>query len=66
MAKLKLKTHQSTVKRVKFTKSGKLKRRKASQGHKLEKKSSGKKRGYNMLRDVAKSDIQRIRRLIGK
>jgi len=66
MAKLKLKTHQGTAKRVKLTKRSKLKMRKASQGHKLEKKTSQKKGGFNRLRDVAKSDIKRIRVLIGK
>lgn len=66
MAKFKIKTHQSTAKRVSLTKRYKLKMRKAAQGHKLEKKPSGKKGGFHKLRNVAKSDIKRIRRLIGK
>jgi len=66
MAKFKLKTHQSTAKRVRLTKRYKLKMRKAAQGHKLEKKTSQKKGRFHKLQDVAKSDIKRIRRLIGK
>lgn len=66
MAKFKIKTHQSTAKRVSLTKRYKLKMRKASQGHKLEKKTSQKKGSFHKLRDVSKSDIKRIRILIGK
>ncbi|MBU1082961.1 50S ribosomal protein L35 [Patescibacteria group bacterium] len=66
MAKYKLKPHKGTVKRVKLTKKGKLKVSKASQGHKLEKKPSSKKGTFHKLRNVSKSDIKRIRILIGK
>ena len=60
----KIKTHKGTAKRIRLTKSGKLKRRKAFQSHNLEKKSSTRKRTYRRSQDIAKSDVKRIRRLI--
>lgn len=60
----KIKTHKGTSKRVRITKSGKIKRRKAFQSHNLEKKSATRKRGYRKSQLVAKSDIKRIRKLI--
>lgn len=60
----KIKTHKGTAKRIRLTKSGKLKRRKAFQSHNLEKKSSTRKRSYRHPQDIAKSDVKRIRRLL--
>jgi len=60
----KIKTHKGTSKRVRITKTGKVIRRKASQSHNLEKKSSTRKRGYRKSQSVAKSDVKRIRKLI--
>jgi large subunit ribosomal protein L35 len=61
----KIKTHKTASKRFRLTKSGKLQRRRASQAHKLEKKSSNRKRGYRKIKNVAPADINRIRKLLG-
>ncbi|MFH0912462.1 MAG: 50S ribosomal protein L35 [Patescibacteria group bacterium] len=63
MAK-KIKTHQGTAKRIKITRGGKMKRRKACQSHNLEKKSATRKRNYQKMQDVARSAQKRVRRLL--
>jgi len=60
----KIKTHKGASKRVRVTKTGKIKRRKAFQSHNLEKKSSTRKRVYRRSQGVAKADIKKIRKLI--
>lgn len=42
----KLKTHQGSKKRIKFTGTGKLRRRRAFRSHLLTKKRSSRKRNY--------------------
>jgi len=61
----KMKTHKGLKKRIKITKSGKLKRRKAFASHLREKKSSSRKRTYQSPQDVSKSDRKRVHRLLG-
>ncbi|MFH1088270.1 MAG: 50S ribosomal protein L35 [Patescibacteria group bacterium] len=62
----KIKTHKGTAKRVTITKSGKLKRRHASQSHNLEKKSSARKQQYRKAQDISASGQKRVRRLLAK
>jgi large subunit ribosomal protein L35 len=59
------KSHSGTKKRIKVTGSGKLLREKAGKRHLLEKKSSHKTRALSGNTEVASSDSQRIRRLLG-
>ena len=60
----KIKTHKGTAKRVKLTKNGKIKRRRASQSHNLEKKSATRKRIYRKPENIAKADRKNIKKLI--
>jgi large subunit ribosomal protein L35 len=60
----KLKTHKGTYKRIKITKSGKLKRRRAYRSHLREKKSARRKRRYKGTINVNKADKKSIKRLI--
>lgn len=60
----KIKTHKGTAKRIRITKSGKVKRRRASQSHNLEKKSAARKRVYRKPENISKADVKRIRKLI--
>ena len=59
------KTHSGTKKRIKVTGTGKLLRERAGKRHLLEKKSSHKTRQLSGNTEVASSDAQRIRRLLG-
>ena len=61
----KQKTHSGTKKRVKVTGSGKLLREKANRRHLLEHKSSKRTRRLEGVTEVAKSDVKRIKRLLG-
>ncbi|MBA7490355.1 50S ribosomal protein L35 [subsurface metagenome] len=61
---MKLKTHKGMAKRIKKTKRGKLKRRAATVGHLLRKKSSRVKRAHEGLFDVAKANEKQVKRLI--
>ncbi len=59
----KLKTHKGIKKRVKVTKSGKIKRRKAFRGHILTKKSSKRKRHLKkpkMMDDFHKKKYKKL------
>lgn len=60
----KMKTHKATVKRVRFTSSGKLVHKPACQAHLLSKKSSKRKRKFAIMADVAPVDAARFRKLI--
>ncbi len=60
----KLKTHKGTAKRIKITKSGKLKRRRAYRSHLREKKSKKRKRKYKGMIDISKKDKKNIKKLI--
>jgi len=60
----KIKTHKGTAKRIKITRTGKLKRRRSFQGHNLEKKSAIRKQGFHKMRDVSSADQKNVRRLL--
>lgn len=60
------KTHSGTAKRIKVTGRGKLLREKAGHRHILEKKPSKLTRRLEGTTDVAKSDVKRIKRLLGR
>ena len=61
----KLKKHSGTKKRFKVTATGKLLRRKAMKSHILEKKSPKRKREFTQDQPVHKSDVKRVKKLLG-
>ena len=61
----KMKTHRAAAKRFRKTASGKLKRRKAYKSHILAKKSRKRKRGLRKAALIAKSDLRRVKRMLG-
>lgn len=61
----KQKTHKSTAKRVKQTKSGKLLREHSYANHFLHKKSSSRKRAYNQKHRVDSSQRKNVKRVLG-
>ena len=63
---MKQKTHKGTAKRIKVTGSGKLRREQAGKRHLNEKLSSKRRRKLSGTTDVAKSDVKRTKRLLGK
>lgn len=65
MAKLKLKTHKGTAKRVKITRTGKVLRGRAFGAHFLEKKSEGRKRVIAKKALIKGKMIKRIKRALG-
>ncbi|MCI2418012.1 50S ribosomal protein L35 [Saccharopolyspora sp. K220] len=60
------KTHKGTAKRFKVTGTGKLRREQAGRRHILEKKSSRVTRRLEGTEAVAKADVKRIKRLLGR
>lgn len=60
----KIKTHKATVKRFKITRNKKVLRRKAGQDHFNSKESGNTKRNKRKDREVSKTDIKNIRKLI--
>ncbi|MGP4019544.1 50S ribosomal protein L35 [Saccharopolyspora sp. 5N708] len=62
----KFKTHKGTAKRIKVTGTGKLRREQAGRRHILEKKSSRVTRRLEGTEEVAKADVKRIKRLLGR
>ncbi|HVI69819.1 MAG TPA: 50S ribosomal protein L35 [Magnetospirillaceae bacterium] len=65
MAKLKLKTHKGTAKRVRITRTGKVLRGRAFGTHFLEKKSEGRKRVIAKKALIKGKMIKRIKRALG-
>ena len=61
----KLKTHKSTAKRVKQTRTGKLLREHSYKSHFLHKKSSARKRAYKKMHQVDDSRSKHIKRALG-
>ena len=61
----KMKSHTGTGKRVKLTGSGKLVRQKAGKRHNLEKKPSKMTRRMSGVAEFDKTDVKRLRRLLG-
>jgi large subunit ribosomal protein L35 len=60
------KSHSGTSKRFKVTGSGKLMREKAGKRHLLEKKPSKLTRRLSGAIELAKSDVARVNRLLGR
>ncbi|MDK8763209.1 50S ribosomal protein L35 [Corynebacterium sp. MSK218] len=63
---MKQKTHKGTAKRIKVTGSGKLRREQANRRHLLEGKPSKRTRRLKGDEDVARADIKRVKRLLGR
>ena len=61
----KQKTHSGASKRIKITGSGKLLRRRPSGNHFLQKKSSSRKRGFNLDHKISKADRNTVKKQIG-
>ena len=61
----KTKTGSGAKKRFKVTGTGKLLRRHAMKSHNLTKKSSKRKRGFGKDYVVAKTDVPRLKKLLG-
>jgi large subunit ribosomal protein L35 len=61
----KMKTHRGAAKRFKLTAKGKVKRGHAMHSHILTKKSQKRKRNLRGTTILAKSDEQRVKRLLG-
>jgi len=66
MAKIKIKTNKSAAKRFKRTKSGKIKRYKASKSHLQTKKTSKRKKNLRKSGLVSKSEIKKINKMLPK
>jgi large subunit ribosomal protein L35 len=60
------KTHSGISKRIKVTGTGKLLRQKAGLRHKLEKKPSTMTRRLSGTTEVAKADVSRVNKLLGR
>jgi len=60
----KLKTNRGAAKRLRFTKTGKIKKRKAGRGHVLGKKTRKRKRHLRKSDYLSKVEEKRIRRLL--
>ncbi|GEL19862.1 50S ribosomal protein L35 [Pseudonocardia asaccharolytica] len=60
------KTHSGTAKRVRITGTGKLRRQQAGLRHRLEVKSSKEKRDLSGTVPVAKADVKRVKKLLGR
>jgi len=61
----KQKTNSGAKKRFKISSRGKLLRRRAMRSHKLEKKSSKRKRSLDRVTPVHGRDVKSIRKLLG-
>jgi large subunit ribosomal protein L35 len=61
----KTKTHSAAKKRFRLTGSGKLVRRHGMKSHLLEHKTAKRKRGFRKTYDVAKADVNGVKRLLG-
>ncbi|RIV37744.1 50S ribosomal protein L35 [Micromonospora radicis] len=62
----KMKSHTGTGKRVRVTGKGKLLKEQANKRHLLEKKSSTRTRRLTGVVEVAKADVKRIKKLLGR
>ena len=61
----KIRTHSGTAKRIKLTKSGKLKHGHANANHFLQKKSASRKRQYAVDGEVKGRSRTNIKRALG-
>lgn len=62
----KMKPHSGTKKRIKITGTGKLRREQTNRRHYLEWKPSKQRRRLEGETSVAKADVPRVKRLLGK
>lgn len=62
----KMKTHKGAKSRFKVTGSGKVRRRSSGLNHFLGKKTAKQKRRLEKMAPVHKSDVKRIRRMMGE
>jgi large subunit ribosomal protein L35 len=62
----KMKSHTGIGKRVRVTAKGKIFAQSAGMRHNLEKKSSTRTRRLSGLTEVAKVDVKRIKKLLGR
>ena len=62
----KMKTHSGASKRFRVTGKGKLRRQKAGLRHKLERKPSSMTRRMSGTTEVAKPDLKKVRKLLGR
>jgi large subunit ribosomal protein L35 len=62
----KMKTHSGASKRFRVTGKGKLRRQKAGLRHKLERKPSSMTRRMSGTTEVAKADLKKVRKLLGR
>lgn len=62
----KMKTHSGMAKRVKITGTGKIVAQPAGHVHKLEAKSSSRKRRLSGTDVIAKADVKRVKRMLGR
>ncbi|MDN5914596.1 MAG: 50S ribosomal protein L35 [Pseudonocardia sp.] len=60
------KTHKGTAKRVRTTGSGKLMRQQTGLRHRMEVKSSKETRDLSGIVPVAKADVKRVKKLLGR
>ncbi|MCK4240792.1 MAG: 50S ribosomal protein L35 [Candidatus Atribacteria bacterium] len=60
----KMKTHRSSAKRFKITKSGKILRSKAYKSHILTKKTTKRKRNLRKSTEVSSADAKRVKALL--
>ena len=60
------KTHSGASKRFRITGSGKIRRQKAGLRHNLEKQSAAVKRRLSGTTEVAKADIAKVKKLLGR
>jgi large subunit ribosomal protein L35 len=61
----KQKTHSGAKKRFKVTGSGKVMHEQVNKKHRLEVKTSKRSRKLSMDKEVAPSDVKRVKRLLG-
>jgi len=62
----KMKSHSGMGKRARLTGGGKVIKEQANRRHKLEVKSSRRKRKLAGTVDVSKADIRRVKKLLGR
>jgi large subunit ribosomal protein L35 len=62
----KQKTNSGAKKRFKVTGTGRILRRHAMKSHNLEKKTAKRRRGFRRDHDVDESNVQDVRRLLGR
>ena len=59
-----MKTHKSSAKRFKISKSGKILRSKAYKSHILTKKTTKRKRNLRKSTEVSSADIKKVKALL--